>query len=63
MSPDIATIVRCIRCFLSSPPEMLHALEDVVWDIAPYSPYITQHFGGTYQLHFQGGKSVEQEPT
>jgi hypothetical protein len=23
----------------------------IFWDIAPYSPYITRRFGGTYHLH------------
>jgi hypothetical protein len=33
----------------------------IFWDIAPYSPYVTRRFGGTYQLRLQGRKSGEQE--
>jgi hypothetical protein len=32
-------------------------------DIAPCSPYVNRRFGGTYHLHLQGLKSVEQDPS
>jgi hypothetical protein len=35
----------------------------ILWDIAPCSLSVNRHFGGTYHLHLQGGKAVEQEET
>jgi hypothetical protein len=33
----------------------------IFWDIAPFSPYVNQCFGGTYHFHLQGRKSAEHE--
>jgi hypothetical protein len=33
----------------------------IFWDIVPFSPYMSQRFGGTYQLYLQDRKSAEQE--
>jgi hypothetical protein len=34
----------------------------IFWDIAPYSLYANQCFGGMYNLHHQGKKSFDQKP-
>jgi hypothetical protein len=34
----------------------------IFWDIAPRSPYVSRRFGGTYLLHIQGRKVVDQKP-
>jgi hypothetical protein len=33
----------------------------VLWDIAPWSSYVSRRSGGTYRLHLHGRKSLEQE--
>jgi hypothetical protein len=33
----------------------------IFWNIAPCIQYMNRRFGGTYNLHLQGRKSVEQE--
>jgi hypothetical protein len=33
----------------------------IFWDMAPCSFYVIRNFEGTYQLHLQGRKLVEQE--
>jgi hypothetical protein len=31
----------------------------VVWDIAPFIPYVNRRFGGSYHLHLQCRKRAE----
>jgi hypothetical protein len=33
----------------------------IIWDIAPWIPYVDRPFGGVYHLHLRGRKSAEQE--
>jgi hypothetical protein len=33
----------------------------IFWDIAPCSTYVSRRFGGTHDLHLQGGKSAERQ--
>jgi hypothetical protein len=33
----------------------------IIWDIAPYSPYVNRRFGETYHFNFRSRKSAEQE--
>jgi hypothetical protein len=33
----------------------------IFWDIAQCNPYMNRSFGGTYRLHLQSRKSVEQD--